>query len=94
MPTTRFLTVALGLRCTTIALACDCVLILFRQLYKNIIINLKKLNIMRKIFLFLFAAVLSIGTAMAQTTHNFYAEGVTVSEGEYSIDLSRSVSFQ
>ena len=45
---------------------------------------------MRKIFLFLFAAVLSIGTAMAQTTHDFYAEGVTVSEGGWSIDLSGS----
>ena len=45
---------------------------------------------MRKIFLFLFAAVLSIGTAMAQTTHDFYAEGVTVSEGGWSINLSGS----
>lgn len=45
---------------------------------------------MKKIFLFLFAAVLSIGTAMAQTTHDFYAEGVTVSEGGWSINLSGS----
>lgn len=45
---------------------------------------------MRKIFLFLFAAVLSIGTAMAQTTHDFYAEGVTVSEGGWSINLAGS----
>ena len=45
---------------------------------------------MRKIFLFLFAAVLSITTAMAQTTHGFYAEGVTVSEAGWSINLSGS----
>ena len=42
---------------------------------------------MRKIFLFLFAAVLSIGTAMAQTTHEVYAEGVTVEEAKWSINL-------
>lgn len=45
---------------------------------------------MRKIFLFLFAAVLSIGTAMAQTTHDFYCEETTVTVEAYSIDLSGS----
>ena len=43
---------------------------------------------MRKIFLFLFAAVLSIGTAMAQT--ELWCDGVTVSTGAYSIDLNGS----
>jgi hypothetical protein len=61
---------------------------LFNFYLKNkTIINLLNYKIMRKIFLFLFAAVLSIGTAMAQTTHDVYAEGVTVEEAQWSINL-------